>query len=425
MRVPTALILLGLFAFATAVAGQRRDAFLESRDHPAIEYSATAVRDPVSVLNRRIQDGTAQLQFDATNGYLDAVLEALNVPVESQTLAFSQASLQGPQINMHNPRALYFNDSVAVGWVRGAPRLEVAAHDPRQGVIFYELRQERTSRPQFTRNDRECLTCHLAWETLAVPGLLVMSMYPLPDDKNAYANGFFNDHRSPFRERWGGWYVTGSHAETVHMGNIAVMPVDKGRSLSNPIRPHASLEGLFDLTGYPTPYSDIVALMVLAHQTHMTNLLTRLGWEARVAQAPGAGPESTSRVESAVTDLVDYMLFIDEVRLTSPIRGTAGFEDVFVARGRRDGRERSLREFDLQRRLMRYPCSYLIYSEAFDALSTMAKAAVYARMWRVLSGQEQRPRYARLSREDRQAVVEILRETKGDLPTYFFQRITQ
>ncbi|MBI4266127.1 MAG: hypothetical protein HY657_17265 [Acidobacteria bacterium] len=418
MRVPVfILIALATFALSVAVAAQRRDAFPESRDHPAIAYSTAPVRDAVSALNRRLQEGQLRLAFDPTSGYLRSVLDALSVPVESQTLAFSQASLQGPRINMQNPRALYFNDSVSVGWVRGGEVLEVAAQDPRQGVIFYELDQQPAAVPQFRRND-QCLTCHLSWDTLAVPGLLVMSMYPLPDDKYAYANGFVNDHRSPFRERWGGWYVTGAHGATVHMGNIAVMPVDKGRSLPNPIRPRASLEGVFDLKGFPTPYSDVVALMVLAHQTHMTNLLTRLGWEARL-QAQNARPDSPERVASAVADLVDYMLFVDEIPLTAPIEGTAGLAERFATAGLRDGKGRSLRDLDLQRRLLRYPCSYLIYTEAFDALPAAAKEAVYARMWQVLSGQERAQRYARLTLGDRRAIVEILRETKKDLPAYF------
>jgi hypothetical protein len=92
---------------------------------------------------------------------------------------------------------------------------------------------------------------------------------------------------------------------------------------------------------------------------------------------------------------------------------------VFAARGPRDSRGRSLRDLDLRTRLMRYPCSYLIYSEPFDALPPAAKQAVYARVWAVLSGAVRDGRYDRLTAADRQAVVDILRETKPDLPAYF------
>jgi hypothetical protein len=142
--------------------------------------------------------------------------------VESQTLVFSQTSFQGPLINIHNPRAIYFNDTVSVGWVRGGDLLEVAVQDPRQGVVFYALPQNAKAPPEFKRNE-QCLACHLTWETLGVPGLTVHSVYPLPDEVS-YVNGFTTIHGSPMEQRWGGWWVTGDHGGAKHMGNIPVMP---------------------------------------------------------------------------------------------------------------------------------------------------------------------------------------------------------
>jgi hypothetical protein len=203
------------------------------------------------------------------------------------------------------------------------------------------------------------------------------------------------------------------------MGNIPVMPAEKGRSkLASPTRPLPSLEGLFDLTGYPTPYSDVVALLVLAHQTNMTNLITRTGWEARLAAAsPGA--DASARMTEAARDLVDYLLFVDEAPLVGPVKGGSGFAEAFAAQGPRDAQGRSLRDLDLTRRLFRYPCSYMIYTPAFDALPKAARDAVYARLWEVLSGRETGARYRGLTRADRQAIIAILRETKKDLPAYF------
>ena len=185
-----------------------------------------------------------------------------------------------------------------------------------------------------------------------------------------------------------------------------------------PTRPLPSLEGLFDLKGYPTPYSDVVALLVMAHQTNMTNLITRIGWEARVAAASPTR-DASARMTEAARDLVDYMLFVDEAPLTGPMKGGSGFAETFSAKGPRDGQGRSLRDFDLRRRLFKYPCSYMIYTPAFDGLPTVAKNAVYTRLWDVLSGRDTEPRYRSLSPQDRQAIVSILRETKRDLPTYF------
>ena len=165
---------------------QRRDVFVESRDHPSIAYSTAPVSDPVSAFNAKLESGSAALKYDEGTGYLRSVLEGLGVPVESQTLVFSQTSFQASQIRMHNPRAVYFTDSVAVGYVRGARLIEIAAQDPKQGVVFYELSQQQSQAPRLTRNN-DCLACHLSWETLGVPGLMVQSVYPLKDE-NSYVN---------------------------------------------------------------------------------------------------------------------------------------------------------------------------------------------------------------------------------------------
>ena len=421
----SANVRIGVFAFvllaAVTAAAQRRDVFVASRDEPAIRYSTAETSDPVTALNRQLDAGKASLTFDETSGYLRSVLKALNVPIESQMLVFSQTSFQAPLINMHNPRAVYFTDTVAVGWVRGGAVLEVAAQDPAQGVLFYSLDQKASPAPRLTRNN-ECLACHLSWETLGVPGLLMQSVYPLPDDVS-YANGFTTIHGSPLEQRWGGWWVTGDHGGAKHMGNISVMPADKGKStLASPTKVLTSVEGQFDLKGYPTAYSDVVPLLVLAHQTNMTNLITRTGWEARLA-ASQQTPDSSARVTEAARDLVDYLLFVDEAPLVGPVKGGAGYAEAFTARGPRDMKGRSLREFDLRRRLFRYPCSYMIYAPAFDAMPARAKDAVYARMWEVLSGRDRSPRYRSLTLQDRQAIVEILRDTKQDLPA-FFQPVT-
>jgi hypothetical protein len=408
-----ALVLM--FAAALTAQSQRRDVFVQSRNHPAIAYDTAPVNNAVSRLAQQVASGSTTLNFDETTGYLRSMMNALNIPIESQTLVFSQTSLQGPLISVKNPRAVYFNDTTAVGWVRGAPVLEVAVQDPRQGAIFYVVDQTRREKPTFAR-DEQCLACHLSWETLGVPGMTVQSVNPLPDEIS-YVIGFTTNHNSPFSQRWGGWYVTGSHGRLAHMGNVSVMPQDKGKLKLPDPREIASVEGLFDLKGYATPYSDVAALMVLDHQTHMTNLITRIGWEARLADASPSS-DASSRVREAAQDLVDYMLFVDELPLPHAVSGASGFAAKFSSQGPRDAKGRSLHELDLQHRLLRYPCSYMIYSEGFDALPKAAKEAVYSRLWQVLSGTESGRRYARLTRDDRTAILEILRNTKKDLPTY-------
>ena len=416
------VVLLAVLA-TTTLTGQRGSAFLESRDHPAIRYSDGPASDVVTGLNLAVQAGEVALVFEPTTGYLHSLLEALDVPVESQVTVFSGTSNQAHLITPENPRALYFNDTVAVGWVRGGDVLEIASLDPTQGVLFFSIDQKSTDRPEIRRNN-QCLACHLAWDTLGVPGLLTLSTLPMSDDPNAYAVGWVTDHRTPLADRWGSWYVTGAPPSLRHQGNstdpVEYVPGDS----TDPAPALDTLEGLFDLQGYSTPYSDLVALLVLDHRNRMTNLLIRIGWEARVAdhEAARAGQPPADRaatIRNSAIELVDYLLFVDEAPLPPGIRSTSGFGARFSAQGPFDSRDRSLHQLDLDGRLLRYPCSFLIYADAFDALPERAKDAVYRRMWEVLSGQDTDARYARLTLDDRRAVVEILRDTKPDLPAYF------
>jgi hypothetical protein len=208
-----------------------------------------------------------------------------------------------------------------------------------------------------------------------------------------HGQSLVTDHRTPFGERWGGWYVTGRSTGWKHEGNR----VGQGWLVS--------LYDQFYDDGYLGKYSDIVALMVLEHQTRMTNLLTVLGRQVR-DNAPAAA------FNQQVKETVDYMLFVDEAPLPARIIGTSGFTEYFAQQGPRDSKGRSLREFDLRTRLFKYPCSYMIDSEAFRQLPPRARAAVYDRLADVLSGRASDSRYSRLSRSDRQALLEILRDTQ-------------
>ena len=402
-------------AFSVGVAAQRAGAFSASRDHPAIGYTEGSTATAVTELMRKIQSGAVKLPFDPANGYLRSLLDALAIPVESQVLVFSETSFQARKISRKNPRAVYFTDRVAVGFVRGGDILEIAAQDPRQGTIFYQLPQSDTAGPRIARSD-SCLSCHLSWETLAVPGLQVLTVFPRRSD-DEYANGSHIDARSPIGERWGGWYVTGSRVPVHQMGNIELLQPAMPPAGAQPVAAPRSLEGAFDLRGYLTPYSDVVALMVLEHQAHATNLITRAGWEYRV-NATDDGVLAPS-VQSAVDDLVDYLLFVDEAPLPSPIRGSSGFAEKFAAQGPRDSKGRSLRDLQLDTRLMRYPCSFMIYSPGVEGLPLPVKGAVYGQIAAIVDGRDRRPKFAHLSAADRRAIGEILRETSPATVRHF------
>src|SRR5688572_24578597 len=414
--------LVGLAAVsAIAVVSAQTSGMFVPRDHPAIQYSTRAPHDAVVDLNASIRKGTADLSFEPLpRGYLASVLKALNIPISSQTLVFSENSLQRSHISQRTPRAIYFNDAVAVAWAKGAETIEVTALDPTQGVHFYSIPQTRQLTPQFIHRNKDCLQCHLLPQTHGVPGVLTMSVLPLSDNKNDYAQGWEADHRTPVEDRWGGWYVTGAQVPARHLGNVPVLHVPRSYVRAEVAPKLASVSQAFDTSAYLTPHSDVVAMMVLNHQTRMTNLLTRLGWQSRIAAHDGAkAGVLPPHVRDTAHELVDYMLLVDEAPVPSPIRGATSFTEEFPSKGPRDSKGRSLRDLDLTRRLLRYPCSYMIYTEAFDALPPGTLAVVYERLWKILSGAVTDGDYSKLSLADRRAIIEILRETKSGLPAYF------
>ena len=410
-----------LAGFAVAAGLDLDSPFPAELNHPAIGYAARPEQNAVSELNANLQDRKIRLEFAGPSGYLRSVLDALHVPVESQMVVFSKTSLQQALISTRNPRALYFSDSVAVGWVPGEPFVEVAANDAQQGVVFYTLNQVPAGQPRFIRQDR-CLQCHEDYATLGVPGALVRSVFPARDGTPMRPWGeFVTDHRSPFAQRWGGWFVTGKTGGLPHLGNRTFANSEEAGQISK-MPDLESLETQFDTSSYLSPYSDVVALLVFNHQMRMINLLTRVGWEIRFAAYGGETGKSRDRstlLRDAAKEVADYLLFADESPLAGRIQGTSGFTEKFSSQWPKDSQGRSLRQFDLERRLMRYPCSYMIYSPAFEGLPAEAKAAIYERLWQILSGEERAAKYARLSLAERRAVVEILRETKAGLPTYF------
>ena len=389
------------WAVVTAAVAQRSDAFGASRDHAAIAYSTAPVSNAVTRLNEAVSQRRTTLRFDPESGYLRDVLRALDVPVESQVLSFAQTSLQGKHIAADNPRAIYFRDDVAVAWIRGADLLELAVQDPKQGTIFYTLRQTPAAAPAFTRDDA-CLACHLTWETRAVPGPFVQTVFPRRSEEE-YANGFTIDHRVPLAERWGGWYVTGDRVP-LSMGNIPLLQPAMPQSGAARVPAKPSLAGAFDAHGYLTAFSDVAALLLLDHQVHATNLITRAGWEHRIG---------SPHVAAAVDELVDYLLFVDEAPLPEPIKGSSGFAEAFAAQGPKDSKGRSLRELDLGKRMMRYPLSYMIYSPGFSGLPAEVRTLVRSRLADILSGKVSNKKYAHLTPDVRVALTQILAETLG------------
>jgi hypothetical protein len=429
------LLLLSLLpALGLMLPGSARGGDIEA---PPIQYSTAPADNPISRLQQRLDAGSCSLSYDKRLGYLPGLLRELHVPASSQMLVFSKTSFQRHRIAPRTPRAVYFADDVYVGSCRHGDVLEVSAVDPQLGVVFYTLDQTPADKPQFVRQNDNCMICHGSSQNEGLPGHLVRSLYVDGDGLPILSAGSHRvDHTTPLEQRWGGWYVTGTSGKQNHMGNLIVRDKHASGQIDNPQgRNVTDLNRFFDTSNYLTPHSDIVALLTMEHQTGAQNLITRASFltrwalrdEAEINKALGRPAdyhsESTaSRVKNAGEPLVKYLLFSGEAPLTEPVRGTSGFAQEFARRGPRDSKGRSLRDFDLHRRLFAYPCSYVIYSAAFDALPAPVKDYVYRRLWEVLTGQDTSGDFAHLSAADRRAILEILRATKPGLPDYWKAR---
>jgi hypothetical protein len=423
-RVPDSSLLISACALiglaAGAITAQEYKSNLPA-DHPAIQYTRTPGDDAAARLARELEQGSLRsLTLDGNAAaVVRALLPRLDLNADSQMLVFSKTSVQAARISPERPRAIYFNDDVAIAYVPGAPTLEIAAVDPQQGPVFYVVSIDASGHPAISRGDA-CLRCHQGPNTAGVPGMYVGSVIPGPTGAPlGDASAIITDHRTPFRDRWGGWYVTARRGEERDRANaVASNPADPETLVRESRQNLTSVPGLFDRSAYLSATSDIVALMTFEHQTQMTNLITRVSWEWRMTQA-GRGDAAGTTLDADVEDLVAYMLFAGEAPLKESIEGVSSFTRTFSERGPRDHRGRSLRDFDLRTRLFRYPLSYMIYSAGFDALPDAIRERVYHRLFDVLSGADRSRTFAHMSAADRRAILEILRDTKKGLPDYF------
>ncbi len=420
---------------AHAQIAVRNQGYVPYSDAP-INYRSEDLSDPVAKLQHLLDRGKATLQYEPEYGYLKSVLGLLKVPVDSQTLVFSKTSFQYKKISPDHPRALYFNDDVYIGKVHEGKAIEVVSFDPMQGAIFYLLDERKVDHPTFQRAELDCTQCHIAAGTRGVPGVLLRSIYPTTTGTQAPSSkSFITDQESPLKDRWGGWYVTGDAGSQPHMGNAVVEDQQStADAQQDEVKRLISLSRPFDASAYLTSDSDIVAHLVLAHQTQMHNLITLTNYKTRLALyaaanrnksagLPADTPLSESdrqQFERPAEQLLHYLLFINEAPLSvsnaQSIDKTSAFAKEFALRGIRDRKGRSLRDFDLRTRTFRYPCSYLIYSDSFDSLPEPAKGYVYHRLLEILTGEDKSADFVSLSDEDRHAILEILLATKAGLP---------
>ncbi len=386
---------------------------------PPVRYSETSASGPVGRLETEIREGrriTAMSPLDR----LRFVLKLLEIPEESQVLVFSKTSKQNSLIHPGNPRCLFFNENSYVGYVPGGD-IEVAAHDPLLGQVFYLVSGGLGEAPmRVERDSSDCLSCHGTARTESVPGVLVRSVFPDASGQPILPLGTYQiDHESPIEERWGGYYVTGRIGKP-HLGNRTYAE-DAGREAPTPSPELSSVAGKVEPTRYLRSTSDVVALMILEHQCRVQNLITsasmnyrRVSWleksldPTRDPDQGGAGRQA----DAAAVKIVDALLFAREADPgEGGIEGDPAFQEAFARRFPKSRDGRSLADFQLHTRLFKHRCSFMVYSKAFESMPDRLESAVMAKLREVLTAPPGSGSHPDLRGPERARIMKILAET--------------
>jgi hypothetical protein len=360
------------------------------------------------------QSGRGALLPGDAREQLVSLLQALNVPQASQLLAYSATSLQSGLILPSNPRAIYFNEEVYVGYVPGG-RLEVSAIDPVLGPVFYLAQSDATGRLHAQRTER-CMNCHAGRTSWGVPGLVAESVIATAGS-GASLDGFRRElagHTIPLAERLGGWHVTGAHEQGEHLGNLLGAASAGGYTkFSNP--PGSR----FDWALYPVRTSDLFAHLLHEHQIGFHNLVTLGLYRTRDALAAGGGSvrqEDRASLDEIAWRLVRYLLFSGEAALPAGgLKPELELRAAFSARRVAGPSGRSLRDLELGTHLFVNRCSYMIYTNGFSALPGELKQRVLRGLTLALGEKGAPAEFAYLPPEEKRSIRLILRET-GVLP---------
>lgn len=428
MSIHRPSLLLYIVAFVSSIVLARAQS-APDYEQPPVSYSASQPNDAITRLQQRFAAG--ELAFAGSDrDILHAMLRELNVPIESQVLVFSKTSLQRGRIRPARPRALYFSDSVYVGWVPGG-LIEIAAIDPQLGPVFYSFDPRAAGgEPRGFVRDLDCLRCHGGTFVRGIPGVFARSLVPAASGEPLLRHGSeIVVDETPFAKRWGGWYVTGYTGAEDHQGNAFGAEIDDRLAFTlSPKRP-MELSEFFDTSDYLAATSDVVALLVFEHQMDMQNSLTRAALNCRKMLAyqhslqthfnepltdEPAYDSVKSVFASSVEDVVDHLLFRDAAPLPAGVVGAEAFRRTFTESAPRSRAGHSLKDLQLRERIFAQRCSYLIYSETFRALPPQMKSRILERLGAVLGGDDPQGRYAYLETGEKQRIYEILSETHPD-----------
>ena len=373
-------------------------------------YYNRELRDNFTKVLAKISAGELKLDSTSEKSQITSLLKALDVPASSQLLVYSATSFQGGLIRPANPRALYFNEEVYVGFVPGG-RFEVAAIDPELGPVFRIFRPTPDGKPEIIRSER-CMNCHAGRTSWQVPGLVVESV--ICTNTGASLDGFRREqvgHTIPLADRFGGWHITGAHEHADHLGNLMGEAAPGGyKRIKDPPG------SLFDWNHYPVSTSDMFAHLIHEHQLGFHNLVTLGVYRTRDALAAGHGHLSVDD-EKALNDiarkLVRYVLFANEARLPNGgLKPEPEFMKAFLDRRKPIANGASLRDLELRNRLFRYRCSYMVQTPSFAAMPKEFKDRVLAGIATALREQGAPEEFNYLPPDEKRAIRILLHEAK-------------
>ncbi|MDT8399215.1 MAG: hypothetical protein RQ899_11425 [Pseudomonadales bacterium] len=439
MKINCQLVLTTVFVFLLAGFTPDGMAQYSSSDaYTLLGYGSGAERNNITDLQQKLQSGEIELEYNSERGYLDNLLQVLDIDPDSQMLVFSATSLQNKLITPEKPRGLYFNSKTYIGYVQNSNIVEVITTDNKFGPVFYTFDNTRGTKKYFEYADQQCLVCHDSQGTVGDGVPMLMALSSVYNDRNIPIKNYSGvgnvGDQTPIEDRWGGWYVTGRHGVQPHLGNVLLEDAKDLENLDDyRVWNVENLQkaGLVDTSPYPKETSDIVALMVLEHQITIQNQITYIKFKAPVVpkrrgieipenvKSWADLPEPAQKALSRMMDkLVSQMVFVDAADLTSRISGSQAFVDGFLAERKQDPSGRSLRDLDLRNRLFKYPLSYLIYSDEFTSLPPYAKDYIYQQLARYLNGEELFEGHSQFTLEERKAALDILSATEPAFAPY-------
>jgi len=432
MRVKKWIVVAASMAIAvtpliatSSEAGTRRS---DERSLDAIGYFTKTPSNKVERLHTAIREGKNPLTYDAKFGYLPSLLRTLGINTSTQSMVFSKTSLQIAHISPSNPRALYFSDDIYIGYIPGSDIIEISVADPVLGGVFYTFKNRGSGAPALNRQTYECLQCHDGALTSGVPGHTVRSVHPYPDGQVDFSSGtHIISDATPHSERFGGWWVTGKHLALNHEGNAFVRG---SGGMDNPLRANRTPEklpaGMIDLKDYLAGTSDVVAQLILQHQTVVHNRITAVTYgttlaladDASIGESLGNKPgellgSTLSRIRNSSDALLETLFFMDEATFSAPIDGNKRTMVDFVKQGPRDPNQQTLRQLDLRTRLFRYRLSFLVHSLGFKGMPLQARSYCWIRIKAALANSDDRLT-AKLDANERKTIHEILQATEQE-----------